>query len=259
MMRPSSARLQRAGALLAGSMLVAAPVCRAISLNPLDLIFKAIDSTISGDIGGALSGLNSIQNTLMQDEQKVLYPVSLINQSHNYVTTIMGGYRGWMTSVFALPVNSAQLPSSQNLERIFLSANSTQTGSLGSVYHTSFGTVPSAAAAPLAHRQMVDMQDALAQDALAQSMAADQASTGLLTVANQIENETATTAPGTAEMLAATARAAELQSLASQHKLLASMLREEAAQLAELNGRQKLNVQQMQQMNTNLQGVIAQK
>lgn len=259
MMRPPSHRLQITGAMLVGSMLVAVPVCRAISLNPLDFIFQAIDSTISGDIGGALSGLNSIQTTLMQDEQKVLFPVALINQSHNYVATIVGGYRGWMTSVFKLPVNSAQLPSSQNLERIFLSANSTQTGSLGSVYHTSFGTVPSAAAAPLAHRQMVDMQDALAQDALAQSMAADQASTGLLTVANQIENETATTAPGTADMLAATARAAELQSLASQHKLLASMLREEAAQLAEQNGRQKLNVQQMQQMNTNLQGVIAQK
>ncbi len=259
MMKMSSRRLRIAGAIAAGSMLVAAPVCQAISLNPLDSIFKAIDSTISGDIGGALSSLNSIQNTLMQEEQKVLFPVSLINQSHSYVTTIMGSYRGWMTSVFTLPVNSAQLASSQNLERVFLSANSAQAGSLGSVYHTSFGTVPNATAAPLAHRQMVDMQDALAQDALAQSMAADQASTGLLTVANQIENETATTAPGTADMLAATARAAELQSLASQHKLLASMLREEAAQLAELNGRHKLNVQQMQQMNTNLQGVIAQK
>ena len=259
MIRLPSSRLQTAGALLAASMLVAVPVCHAISLDPLSFIFQAIDSTISGDIGGALSGLNSIQNTLMQDEQNVLYPVSLINQSHNYVTTIVGGYRGWMTSVFTMPVNSAQLPSSQNLESIFLSASSSQTGSLGSVYQTSFGTVPSATAAPLAHRQMADMQDALAQDALAQSMAADQASTGLLTVANQIENETATTAPGTADMLAATARAAELQSLASQHKLLASMLREEAAQLAERNGRQKLNVQQMQQMNTNLQGVMAQK
>ncbi len=259
MIRLPSSRLQIAGALLAGSMLVAVPVCRAISLNPLDFIFQAIDSTISGDIGGALSGLNSIQNTLMQDEQKVLYPVSLINQSHNYVTTIMGGYRGWMTSVYTLPVNSAQLPSSQSLERIFLSGNSTQTASLGSVYHTSFGSIPSASAAPQAHRQMADMQDALAQDALAQSMAADQASTGLLGVANQIENESATTAPGTADMLAATARAAELQSLASQHKLLASMLREEAAQLAEVNGRQKLDVQQTQQLNTNLQGVIAQK
>lgn len=259
MMKMPSRRLKIAGAIAAGSILVAGPVCHAISLNPLDFIFQAIDSTISGDIGGALSSLNSIQKTLMQDEQKVLFPVSLINQSHNYVTTIMGSYRGWMTSVFTLPVNSAQLPSSQSLERIFLSANSAQTGSLGSLYHVSFGTVPSATAAPLAHRQMADMQDALAQDALAQSMAADQASTGLLTVANQIENETATTAPGTADMLAATARAAELQSLASQHKLLASMLREEAAQLAEVNGRQKLDVQQMQQLNTNLQGVIAQK
>lgn len=252
-------RLKVSGAIVASSLLVATPVCRAISLNPLDFIFKAIDSTISGDIGGALSSLNSIQTTLMQDEQKVLFPLSLINQSHNYVSTIVGSYRGWMSSVFTRPVNSAQLPSSQNLERIFLSANSAQTSSLGSVYRVSFGAVPEATAAPLAHRQMADMQDALAQDALAQSMAADQASTGLLTVANQIENEAATTAPGTADMLAATARAAELQSLASQHKLLASMLREEAAQLAEVNGRQKLSVQQTQQMNTNLQGILAQK
>ncbi len=252
-------RLRVAGAIVAGSLLVATPVCRAISLNPLDFIFSAINKTISGDIGGALSSLNSIQTTLMQDEQKVLFPVSLINQSHNYVNTIVGSYRGWMSSVFTLPVNSAQLPSSQNLERIFLSANSGQVASMGSMYHVSFGSVPSATAAPLAHRQMADMQDALAQDALAQSVAADQASTGILTVANQIENEAATTAPGTADMLAATARAAELQSLASQHKLLASMLREEAAQLAEVNGRQKLSVQQMQQMNTNLQGVLAQK
>ncbi len=251
--------LKVAGAIAAGSFLLATPVCRAISLNPLDFIFKAIDSTISEDIGGALSSLTSIQTTLMQEEQKVLFPVSLINQSHNYVSTIVGSYRGWMSSVSTLPVNSAQLPSSQNLERIFLSANSAQAPSLGSMYHVSFGAVPDATAAPLAHRQMVDMQDALAQDALAQSIAADQTSTGILTVANQIENEAATTAPGTADMLAATARAAELQSLASQHKLLASMLREEAAQLAEVNGRQKLSVQQMQQMNTNFQGVLAQK
>ena len=252
-------RFRVVGALLAGSMLVAVPVSHAVSLDPLSIIFSAIDSTISGDIGDALSGLKSIQNTFMKTEQSVLFPVTLINQSHSYVNTIMGSYRGWMSSVFTLPVNSAQLSSGRSLEKIFLSGNSAQTSSLGSLYHTSFGTVPAATAAPQAHRQMADMQDALAQDALAQSMAADQASTGLLSVANQIENETAATAPGTADMLAATARAAELQSLASQHKLLASMLREEAASLAESNGRQKLSVQQLQQMNTNLQGSVAQK
>ncbi len=252
-------RLKIAGVVAAGSLLVAAPVCRAISLNPLDLIFNAIDSTITGDIGGALTSVKSIQNTVMQDEQAVLFPVSLITQAHNYVTTIKGSYRGWMSSVFTLPVNSAQLPSSQNLERIFLSGNTTQASSLSSSYQTSFGAVPAASAAPMPHRQMVDMQDALAKDALAQSMAADQASTALLGMANQIENETSTTAPGTADILAATARAAELQSLASQHRLIASMLREEAAHLAAVNGLKKLTVQQTQQMNTNLQGTMAQK
>lgn len=255
----STKRLSIVGTLLAASTLVAVPVAQGLTLNPLDFIFKAIDSTISGDIGGALSGLKSIQNTFMQTEQQVLFPVSLINQSHSYVNTIVGSYRGWMRSVYTLPINSAQLSSSQSLERVFLSGNSAQAGSLVPFYKTSFGSVPSATATPLGPRKMTDMQDALAQDALAQSMAADQATTVLLGLANQIETQTAATAPGTADMLAATARAAELQSLASQHKLLASMLREEAGTLAERNGRQKLNVQQLQQMNTNLQGVVAQK
>ena len=52
------------------------------------------------------------------------------------------------------------------------------------------------------------------------------------------------------------ARAAELQSLASQHNLLASMLREEAADLAHHNGIRKQTVQQAKQMNGNLLGTI---
>ena len=88
----------------------------------------------------------------------------------------------------------------------------------------------------------MDMDDALAKDSLAQSVAADQVSGNLIQIANQIESEASTTAPGTADILSATARAAELESLASQHKLLAAMLREEAANLAHHNGILKQSV-----------------
>jgi hypothetical protein len=129
---------------------------------------------------------------------------------------------------------------------------------MNGLYNNSFGTLPVATAAPQAHRQMMDMDDALAKDALAQSVAADQVTGSLVEIANQIETESSTTAPGTADILSATARAAELQSLASQHKLLASMLREEAANLAHRNGMRKQSVQQTQQFNTNMQGAVAQ-
>jgi hypothetical protein len=235
-------------------LLIIPPAAMALDWN----IFSVIESTISSDIGGALTALNGIQSAMRQDQQALLFPVSLINQSHNYITTITTSYRGWMSGVFTLPVNSAQLTSSQSLERVFLGGSTSSIGSMNGLYNTSFGVLPTATAAPQPHRHMMDMDDALAKDALAQSIAADQATTSLVQIANQIESESATTAPGTAAMLSATARAAELQSLASQHKLLASMLREEGANLAHHNGLRKQSVQQMQQMNTNMRGTIAQ-
>ena len=39
-------------------------------------VFSVIDSTISKDIGGALQSVNSIQNSLRQDEQRLLFPVT---------------------------------------------------------------------------------------------------------------------------------------------------------------------------------------
>ena len=247
-------RAMKVSAAAVAVLLVVPTAAKALNWD----IFSVIDSTISKDIGGALQSVNSIQNSLRQEEQQLLFPVVLINQSHNYIHTIMTSYRSWMAGVFALPINSAQLPGSQALENAFLSGSSSSIGNLGSFYNASFGGVPPATAAPQAHRQMMDMDDALAKDALAQSVAADQVSGNLIKIANQIESESATTAPGTADILSATARAAELESLASQHKLLAAMLREEATTLAHHNGILKQSVGDAQQLNTNLQGTIGQ-
>jgi len=249
-----SRRAMKVSTIGVAVLLVVPTAAKALSWD----IFSVIDSTISKDIGGALQSVNSIQNSLRQDEQQLLFPVALINQSHNYIHTIMTSYRSWMAGVFTLPINSAQLPGSQALESVFLSGSSSSIGNLGSVYNASFGGVPPATAAPQAHRHMMDMDDALAKDSLAQSVAADQVSGNLIQIANQIESEASTTAPGTADILSATARAAELEGLASQHKLLAAMLREEAANLAHHNGVLKQSVGQAQQLNNNLQGTLGQ-
>ena len=250
----SKRTIQKTAGVLGALLLIAPPAARALGWD----IFSVIESTISSAIGGELTSITGIQSSLRQDQQTLLFPVSLINQSHSYINTIVTSYRGWMSGVFTLPVNSAQLSNSQSLERVFLSGSSGSLGNLNGLYNTSFGAIPVATAAPQAHRQMMDMDDALAKDALAQSVASDQATSWLVTIANQIETESSTTAPGTADMLSATARAAELESLASQHKILASMLREEAGNLAHYNGVRKQQVMQTQQMKVNLQGTIAQ-
>jgi hypothetical protein len=197
----------------------------------LGSIFSVILSTITGPIGGALTDIYQLRSSILKMEQQILWPVALITQAENFISTIKASYRGWMNQVFTLPVNSANLQMPQSLEAAFLSGQSGQIGSFGQSYTSTYGSQPIVGAAPQLNLQLMDIEDAVAKDATAQSMAADQATATMLQTAQTIEDQAQTTAPGTADMIAAEARTAELASLAMQHKLLAYQLREAAMQL----------------------------
>lgn len=213
-------------------------------------IFSAILGTITGPIGSALTSINNIQKQVLQTEQQVLFPLSLINQAENYITTIKASYRGWMNNVFAIHINSASLPVPKNLESTILSGQPTQIGNFSQIYTNTYGVQPAVRAAPTLNLQLMDIEDATAKDATAQSLAADQATATMLQTAQKIEDEAQTTAPGTADMVAAEARTAELASMAMQHKLLAYELREKAMELAHrgtILKQSTANAQQLQQ------------
>jgi hypothetical protein len=215
-------------------------------------IFSAILSTITGQIGGALSSINSIQRQVLETEQQVLWPLSLIHQAQNYISTIKASYRGWVNNVFAIRINSALLPVPRNLESSFLSGQPTQIGNFRQIYTSTYGVQPATVAAPTLNLQLMDIEDATARDATAQSMAADQATVTMLQTAQWIEDESQTTAPGTADMVAAEARTAELASMAMQHKLLAYQLREKAMELAHRGTILKQSTSSAQQLQQQL-------
>jgi hypothetical protein len=154
-----------------------------------------------------------------------------------------------MNNVFALRVNSAILPASRSLESEFLSAQTGQIANFSQGYGTEYGVQPAMGAAPQLSLQMMDIEDATAKDATAQSMAADQATQTMLKTAQGIEDQAQDTAPGTADMVAAEARTAELASIAMQHKLLAYELREAAIELAHRNAVLKQSTTNMQNLN----------
>jgi hypothetical protein len=212
-------------------------------------IFSAILGTITGPIGGALTDINQIQHQVLNSEQQLLWPLSLIHQAESYISTIKASYRGWMNNVFAIRINSASLPASRNLESAFLSGNTTQIETFARAYTGTYGMQPVAGTAPTLNLQMMDIEDATARDATAQSMAADQATATMIQIAQGIEDESQTTAPGTADMVAAEARTAELASLAMQHKLLAYQLREAAMALAHRGTILKQSTTSTQQLN----------
>ena len=215
-------------------------------------LFSAILGTITGPIGGALTDINRVRSEVLQTEQQALWPVALITETRNYIATIKASYRGWMNSVFDIRVNSAILPASRSFESEFLSAQSGQIPAIGQSYTTEYGAQPAMGAAPQINLQMMDIEDATAKDATEQSMAADQATQTMLQTAQKIEDQAETTAPGTADMVAAEARTAELASIAMQQKLLAYQLREAAIDLAHRDAVLKESTTNMQNLNQQL-------
>src|SRR6201998_4272286 len=101
-----------------------------------------------------------------------------------------------MNSVFALRVNSAILPVSRSLESEFLSAQAEQMANFNQGYGTEYGVQPAVGAAPQLNLQMMDIEDATAKDATAQSMAADQATQTMLKTGQGIQDQGKSTAPG---------------------------------------------------------------
>jgi hypothetical protein len=84
----------------------------------------------------------------------------------------------------------------------------------------------------------------------------DQTTTGMLGLADSIEQQSATAAPGTGPMLATEAQIASLESQAYLAKVLASELRQEAAKLAHENALLKQSAVNTRNLQNQIQQVL---
>jgi hypothetical protein len=198
-------------------------------------VFGAIFSLISGPIGGALSSINSITSDMQQLYQQTVYPLALINQARGFVSNSINSYRGYMNGVFQTPFRSATLSGPQQFETILHSRDSTQLAALGQSYTSNVGAVPVANAANPQDRVMMDVDDTLGQENLKTTMISDQGEDTILAVADSIENQVATAAPGSAPFLTAQAQVANIRSQAFIQKMIAADLRQEAGRIAHDN------------------------
>jgi hypothetical protein len=98
-----------------------------------------------------------------------------------------------------------------------------------------YTAVPLATDAKPVQRNLMDTDDALAMGSLKTAVLSDQTTNVMLGLADSIEQQSATAAPGSAPMLATEAQIASLESQAYLAKVLASELRQEAAKLAHEN------------------------
>jgi hypothetical protein len=164
----------------------------------------SISSALQNVIGGGLNQILGVDQSIQQFEQNTVWPQNLINQAR----ALVGGLQGIFNQIQSLTqirVNSATLPNSQQLETTLLSRNANQIGQTSSNYTALYGQVPTTTDASQQVRDMVDMTDAAAQDAMKRAIEIDALSDLELQAASQINQSVQSAAPGSAWLVRANA------------------------------------------------------
>jgi hypothetical protein len=198
-------------------------------------IFNSIFSSIQSDIGGSLKAINQIKQQIQQLYQTTMWPLAALNQARGFVSNSINTYRNSMNQIFTTKFSSAVLPGPQQFETLLHSRQSTQIPSLQTSFTTNYGGVPQVRTASPRDRVMMDMDDALSQQNLKTTLIADQGLDVTLQAANQMENQIATSTPGSNPYLTAEAQVANLRCQAYMQKMLAAELRQEAGRIAHDN------------------------
>ena len=211
------------------------PAANAAGLVDILTLLKTITSTLQGAIGGALSGIQNLNSTINSFRQQVIWPVAAINQAKGFVNSTRSQYGNLMSRIQAVRNNSATLGNPSQLETVFRGSQAQNIAQLQKAYTAVYTPVPLATDAKPIQRNMMDMDDALAIGSLKTTVISDQTTQGMLALADSLEQQSASAAPGSGPMLAAQAQVADLETQAYMAKVLAAELRQEAAKLAHQN------------------------
>src|SRR5258708_33728282 len=205
---------------------------RAAGIADILTLIQTITSTLQNAIGGALSGIQTLNSTINNFRQQTIWPVAAINQAKASVTSTIAQYRGLMAQIQSTKNNSATLANPSQLEAAFRSGQTGSIAQLANIYTKVYAIVPPPSDAAPVHRNMIDMDDALAVGSLKTTVLSDQTTQGMLALADQLEKESAGAAPGSGPMLSAQAQVANLETQAYVARMLAAELRREAAKVA---------------------------
>jgi hypothetical protein len=217
---------------------------------------QAVLKVINGTIQAALNSINAVRSAISQFYQFTVWPQQLVNQARSLVTQMINQYRAPMAAIFNIPLQSARLASTQQLEALMRNAQTGDFPALAANYGTVYGALPTTTQASSAERSLIDVDDALAQDTLKTLKESGDAANITLSVADQLENTASQAAPGSAPFLTAAAVTASIRTQAVTQKMLAAELRQEAAELAHRNTLRKERATFTSQVSTSIQNTL---
>jgi hypothetical protein len=251
------ARRKRLLAVLIVAVVLSPTALRGQGIGDILLLLHTITSTLQGPVGDALSEMRKVSAAVNNFRQQIIWPLALINQTRSFVSATRAHYTGLMAQIEGLKNNSATLALPMQLESIFRGAQSGSIGQIPSLYTQVYQPVALAGIAQPGQRNLMDIDDAMAMDSLKTSMVSDQTTQGMLTLADSLEQQAMTSAPGSASMVTAQARVADLVTQAQLAKMLAAQLRQEATKLAHQNATLKHSATTTQNLFNQIQQVLA--
>src|SRR6516225_584357 len=192
---------------------------------------STIASTLSGVIGGGLNNILSVDQAISKFQQSVVWPQQLIAQAQALVGTLQRMFTQ-IESVMKVPVNSATLPASQQLEQNLLSRDAQQIPNTGASYAAVYGQLPPSTQASTQTLNLIDMADAVAQDAMKRAIEIDNLAELELQAADQINQSIQNAAPGSAPIIEAQADAWLIRANAYTQAATADLMRLRSIDLA---------------------------
>jgi len=237
--------------------LILAPVgAQAAGLEDLLSLIKTITSSLQKPIGGVLSEIQKINSEINKFRQEIVWPLNEINQARAFVSATRARYTGLMSQIQSIRNNSANLANPRQLESALRGGQVGGMGQFRQVYAQVYAAVPQSNAAKPMQRDMMDIDDALAMDSLKTTIISDQATQNLLSLADSLEQQSASAAPGSTPLLTAQARIADLVTQAQLAKMLAADLRQEAAKLAHQNALLRQSASATRNLQNQMQQVL---
>ncbi|HEY6304907.1 MAG TPA: hypothetical protein VI488_00440 [Candidatus Angelobacter sp.] len=233
------------------------PVAARADVAEIILLLKTITSTLQNGVGQVLSGIQSIQNTVRNFEQQIVWPVTLINQTRASVQEVRAQFTGLAGQIHGIPTSSATLVNPSRLEALLRSQQAGSVSQISASYAQVYQVLPQPNQATASQRNLMDVDDALALGALKTAVVSDQASEQMLSVADGIEQQAAAAAPGSASILTAQAQTANLQNQAMLQRMLAAELRQEAARLAHTNALRKQSAEATRELRNHMQQIFS--
>lgn len=226
-----------------------------IDIAAIMAALSKVESLMSTYVAAPLKTINQTQQTVAKYEQEVIYPIAAINQARNSVTQFENQF-SQVTNLFKGNVSSATLPQSQNLESILLSRNAGNLSTVSPQFQNVYGVVMAQNSASPQIRNMTDMTDAQAQDAMKRAIQIDALADAELAEADKMGQQISTAAPGSAPILEAEADVWVVRANAYTQSALAELMRTRGIDIANQSKLSKLAATDSTSSNGLINGVL---